>query len=174
MIRRNALIAAFIASSLNAAFGQESISASFQGRDLDQNTLITVPHPAAAKYANPGPSPAGGNPLWGIPISALSATRERPIFSASRRPSAPPAPPALVAEAPPPPPPEPERPLFTLVGTATGIPQNVALVVEQSTKHLIHLKVGEAASGWELRSVDSQTMTIEKNGRRCLRFAEMK
>src|SRR6202166_3007590 len=27
-----------------------------------------------------------GNPLWAIPLSVLTATQERPIFSASRRP----------------------------------------------------------------------------------------
>src|SRR6202040_3268882 len=27
-----------------------------------------------------------GNPLWSIPLSVLTATQERPIFSASRRP----------------------------------------------------------------------------------------
>src|SRR4051812_28665489 len=39
-----------------------------------------------------GPNPHAGNPtvrgtpLWSIPLSALPATQERPIFSASRRP----------------------------------------------------------------------------------------
>jgi general secretion pathway protein N len=32
---------------------------------------------------NPSPS---GNPLWFVPLSVLIATRERPIFSTSRRP----------------------------------------------------------------------------------------
>ena len=38
----------------------------------------------------PAPSPnarsRNGNPLWAIPLSALTATQERPLFSASRRP----------------------------------------------------------------------------------------
>src|SRR5436853_356695 len=44
---------------------------------------------------NPGLRPAGpaspqgwvprGNPLWAVPITLLSVTRERPIFSPSRR-----------------------------------------------------------------------------------------
>src|SRR5213592_1892653 len=35
------------------------------------------------------PQSAGGNPLWGIPMERLSATRDRPIFSLSRRPPPP-------------------------------------------------------------------------------------
>src|ERR1700742_846990 len=30
--------------------------------------------------------PLSGNPLWSVPLSVLTATQERPIFSASRRP----------------------------------------------------------------------------------------
>ncbi len=105
----------------------------------------------------------GGNPLWGIPISSLSATRERPIFSASRRPPASPLGPVPIAEAPPPKPAESERPPFTLVGTAIGKPQNVALILVQTTKNLVRLHVGEATSGWYLRSVDLRAMTLEKN-----------
>jgi hypothetical protein len=46
---------------------------------------------------------------------------------------------------------------------AIGNPQNVALILNQTTKSLIRLHVGEAASGWYLRSVDARTMTLEKN-----------
>ena len=95
-------------------------------------------------------------------MSALSVTRDRPIFSGSRRPPAPPAPPMPVAEAPPPPPAAPEQPPLTLVGTAIGKPQNVALILNQTTRTLVRLHVGEEAAGWYLRSVDARTMTLEK------------
>ena len=51
--------------------------------------------------ARPLPS---GNPLWAIPLSVLTATQERPIFSASRRPAqrAVVAPPVDQARVPPP------------------------------------------------------------------------
>ena len=65
--------------------------------------------------------------------------------------------------APPPPPAEPERPRLVLVGTVTGKPQNVALVLDQTTKTLVRLHVGEAVSGWFLRSVDPRAMTVEKD-----------
>jgi general secretion pathway protein N len=119
--------------------------------------------PAAASDVAARPSP-GGNPLWGIPISALDATRERPVFSASRRPPRPPVVAERVVAPPPPPKPaEPEHPLLTLVGTAIGTPKNVAVVLDRTTKTIVRLHVGETASGWILRSVDSRTMTVEKN-----------
>ena len=63
-----------------------------------------------------------GNPLWAIPLNALTATRDRPLFSASRRPpplavgtvAPPPSRPAPAAPAPP------ERPPLTLMGTIIG------------------------------------------------------
>jgi general secretion pathway protein N len=164
MIRRCAFVIAAMASfSLNGTIGQAPAGASLQGNGTDQASPKAEQQPAAAKNPDPRSPPPGGNPLWGIPISSLSATRERPIFSASRRPPVPPAPPMPLAEAPPPPPAEPEQPPFTLVGTAVGKPQNVALVLVQTTKNLVRLHVGEAASGWCLRSVDLRTMTVEKN-----------
>ena len=68
-----------------------------------------------------------GNPLWTVPLSALSATRDRPLFSVSRRPpivAAPIAapPPQKEALAPPPP----EQPSFTLVGTIVSPKASVA------------------------------------------------
>jgi hypothetical protein len=160
MMKRSAcMIAALTAFSLNGALGQVPVDTSLQGKDMGR---VGDPHSADAKNAEPRQPPPGGNPLWGIPIDSLSATRERPIFSASRRPPAPPAPIMPIAE-PPPSPPAPEKPPFTLAGTTIGKPQNVALIVDQSTKRVILLHVGEAASGWYLRSVDSRTMKLEKN-----------
>jgi hypothetical protein len=156
------VIVAMGSLSLNSAFGH------FTGVTLEENDTgrtgrETLSNPAVIKTPGSQLPPPGGNPLWGIPIRALTATRERPIFSASRRPPAPPAAAEPVAEAPPPPPAEPERPLFTLVGTVTGEPQNVAVVQDQTTKSLVRLHVGEAVSGWFLRSIDARRVTVEKN-----------
>ena len=151
---------------MNGAISQEPAGASLRGNVTDQVSPTTEQHVAAAKNPDLRQPPPGGNPLWGIPISSLPVTRERPLFSASRRPPAPPAPwrrppcllPKLRRR-----PPEPERPPLTLVGTAIGNPQNVALILNQTTKSFIRLHVGEAALGWYLRSVDLRTMTLEKN-----------
>ena len=156
------VIVAMGAFSVNEAIGQAA-GATLREKAAGQTSPNTEQPPGARKEAGARPPP-GGNPLWGIPISALDATRERPIFSASRRPPMPPVVAERVAAAPPPPKPaEPEQPLLTLVGTAIGKPKNVAVVLDRTTKTLVRLHVGEAVSGWILRSVESRTMTVEKN-----------
>jgi hypothetical protein len=106
-----------------------------------------------------------GNPLWTIPLTALSATRERPIFSASRRPRppavavAPAVKPAAVA----PKPKDPERPKLTLVGTITGGLERVGIFLDQSTKAALRLKMGDDYQGWKLRSVQGREVTLEKD-----------
>jgi hypothetical protein len=99
-------------------------------------------------------------------VSLLTNSPPRGIGRRLRPLGAPPAPPAAPkppAEAPPPPPAEPERPHLTLVGTVTGEPQTVAVVQDQATKILVRLRVGEAISGWFLRSIDTRSVTVEKN-----------
>src|ERR1700730_8910731 len=153
------VIAAIGAFSVNEAIGQ-----TLRKKAAVQTSPNTEQPPPAPKDAGARQPPPGGNPLWGISIGALDATRERPIFSASRRPPMPPVVAQRVAAAlPPPKPAEPEQPLLTLVGTAIGTPINVAVVLDRTTKTLVRLRVGEAVSGWILRSVDSRTMTVEKN-----------
>jgi len=153
------VIVAIGAFSVNEAIGQ-----TLREKAGGQASPNTEQPPVAPKDADARQPPPGGNPLWGIPISALDATRERPIFSASRRPPMQPVVAERVAVAPPPPKPaEPEQPLLTLVGTAIGEPKSVAVVLDRTTKTLVRLHVGEAVSGWILRSVDSRKMTVEKN-----------
>src|SRR5262249_27063735 len=63
----------------------------------------SLAQPAAA-------SEPSANPLWAIPLRQLTATRERPPFSPSRRPRAALAAKPPPAPAPPPKPAEPEKP----------------------------------------------------------------
>src|SRR5438552_3274555 len=90
----------------------------------------------AAPQSATGEQPVSGNPLWAIPLTALSTTRERPIFSPSRRP---PEPPAVVAAYVPPakpepaPPAEPNHPLLTLVGTIVGPLEGIGVFLDQVT-----------------------------------------
>ena len=156
-------IVAMGAFSVNEGIGQ-AVGATLRENAAGRTSPNTEQLPAAPTDAGARQPPPGGNPLWGIPISALDATRERPIFSASRRPPMPLVVAQRVAAAlPPPKPAEPEQPLLTLVGTAIGTPINVAVVLDRTTKTLVRLRVGEAISGWILRSVDPRTMTVEKN-----------
>jgi general secretion pathway protein N len=109
--------------------------------------------------------PPSGNPLWAIPLTALSGTRQRPIFSSSRRP-----PPPAVALAPvvkpapvAPKPKEPERPKLTLVGTVAGGHERFGIFLDQSTKAALRLRMGDDYQGWRLRSVLGREATLEKD-----------
>ena len=104
-----------------------------------------------------------GNPLWAIPIDSLAATRERPIFSASRRPASPPA--IFVAAAPSPPPPVavslPDRPALILLGTIVGGALRVGIFYEEASMKTLRLAVGETREGWVLRSVSARDASFE-------------
>jgi general secretion pathway protein N len=157
------VIVAMGAFSVNEAIGQAA-GATLREKAAGQTSPNTEQFPTAPKDVGARQPPPGGNPLWGIPIDALDATRERPVFSASRRPPMPPVVAQRVTAPPPPPKPaEPEQPLLTLVGTACGNPKNVAVVLDRTTKTLVRVHVGDVASGWIVRSVDSRKMTVEKN-----------
>ena len=107
-----------------------------------------------------------GNPLWAIPISKLSATRDRPLFSASRRPRTPtvpaaPAPtPTMAAQ-----PPAPETPPFILLGTIIGENSRIAIFFNEALKTAKGIKEGESDSGWRLRSVDPRSAILDGSGR---------
>lgn len=121
-----------------------------------------------ALTGSPKPRPVeaapAGNPLWAIPLRQLSATRDRPLFTPSRRPPAPPA--ATVAAAPPPPPPpkpvEPERPQLALVGTIIGSTDRLCVFLDQSSKNMVRLRAGESHQGWTLKSVEPREATVQK------------
>jgi hypothetical protein len=106
-----------------------------------------------------------GNPLWAIPFTELSSTRERPIFTSSRRPPAPAAAPTQVAKPAPvvPKPKDPERPQLSLVGTVASSQESLGIFLDQSTKAVLRLKTGEYHQGWMLRSVQGREATLEKD-----------
>jgi hypothetical protein len=103
------------------------------------------------------------NPLWGIPLTALSGTRDRPIFSPSRRPPAPAVAPAAALKVAAPKPKEPETPQLNLVGTIASGDEGFGIFLDQSTKAPLRLKVGEDFQGWKLRSVQGRQATVEKD-----------
>jgi general secretion pathway protein N len=110
--------------------------------------------------------PQVGNPLWAVTVEQLAVTRERPIFSVSRRP--PPAVDTAARTAPvasrPPPPPEPEKPPLSLVGTVASETGGIGIFVEDATNKAVVLRIGEAHMGWILRSAHRREATLEKNG----------
>jgi general secretion pathway protein N len=112
------------------------------------------------QFEKPAPR---GNPLWSIPLSALSATRERPVFSASRRPpqAAVVAPMALVA-APAPPKVAPQRPPLALIGAVVGEGDAIAIFLDQTSQKVIRLRQGESLAGWELSAVQPREVMLKQ------------
>jgi len=120
---------------------------------------LVAPKPAAAA----GPT-ASGNPLWSVPLSVLTATQERPIFSASRRP-----PPRAVAgpriepvAVVPPTPTEIEHPPLELIGAIVGDRDAIAVFLDRANQAVVRLRTGESHSGWELSSILRREVTLRK------------
>jgi len=138
-------------------------------RRIDPATTVIDPWAEPAKSARPIASTRAvtGNPLWAVPLSSLTVTRERPIFSPSRRPP----PPAAIAAAYiapvmplPPKPPEPDHPLLTLLGTVVaGETEGIGIFINQINGSLVRLKTGEQHEGWILRAVRGREAMFEKN-----------
>ena len=116
------------------------------------------------------PAALRGNPLWGIPLRSLSATRERPLFTASRRPPAAvitaaapeplPAPIAVAAPAP-----EPERPPLALSGTIVSPGHSIAIFINTATNAVTRVREGEREEGWRVITVSPRSAIVEKDGR---------
>jgi general secretion pathway protein N len=113
------------------------------------------------------PLPAG-NPLWSIPLSALTATQERPIFTASRRPPqrAVVAPPVDQVSAPLPQKAlEPERPPMALIGAVVGDSDAIAVFLDRTNQKIVRLRQGETHAGWVLNSVLGREVILKKADR---------
>jgi hypothetical protein len=98
-----------------------------------------------------------GNPLWTIPLTSLTPTRERPIFSPTRR-----APPVAVKSVPTQSP-SAVQPLLALVGAIAGESDGVAIFLDGTTKGIIRLKTGESHAGWMLQEVKAREAILQKD-----------
>ena len=128
--------------------------------DINRGTIDLDRTPAKAAPER-GPI---GNPLWAIPLGSLTITRDRPLFTPSRRPPAPAAvasppivQPRIAAR-----PAEPEHPNLTLIGTVVGKDEGIGVFLDKTTQGFVRLKTGEGHSGWILRSVKARAATLEK------------
>jgi hypothetical protein len=140
-------------------------------RGPDTSTIWADPPSTPAQVVTAPPLPAAApppvlsdNPLWAVPLTTLSATRDRPIFSPNRRP-----PPSAVAPvtvqrvAPPPRPKDPDRPQLSLVGTIASASEGFGIFLDVATRAALRLKIGEAYQGWTLRSVRGREVVLEKD-----------
>jgi hypothetical protein len=130
----------------------------------DDAPAVTVA-PSIRSPERPANEPAvSPNPLWAVPLKQLSNTRERPLFSPSRRPPPTAVGPAIEAAKPrvvklP----EPLRPQLSLIGTVIGEKDSIAVFVDDTTKNSIRLRTGEEHKGWTLRSVQGREVTLERD-----------
>jgi hypothetical protein len=178
MMRRVAILICLCVLPALAGLAKAAIAPVTSDDAIADNALVMPGEtPAPAPRPEPVPPPAvttlapsserpptSANPLWAIPLSSLSATRERPLFSASRRPPAPAVAPVAIVRPPPPPrPAEPETPRLALVGTIVGDPDSFGIFIDQTNKSALRLRVGEQHDGWTLRSVQKREATLEKD-----------
>jgi hypothetical protein len=159
------LLAGIVALATAATFAGSAVA---QAPDKAGTSVRADLVPAPARGSLPDAERAG-NPLWAIPLNQLTSTRERPIFSPSRRPPppvvvnrpfVPPPPPP-----PPPPPKPPEHPSLELLGTIAGEGEGLALFMETTSQMVVRLRTGEAHEGWVLRSVHGREAKLEKDNR---------
>jgi hypothetical protein len=182
--RRAIRLALLLAAALGGPASTAALPTEMSDVDADTQRRADTPSasslwnapaaPAPVVVVKPAdqPSPASerarsANPLWAIPLATLSSTRERPIFSPSRRPPPPPVAAVTVAQPPPPPPPRSpraERPQLSLVGTIVADDdQSFGIFVDQTTRASLRLKIGEDHLGWKLRSVYGREATFERD-----------
>jgi hypothetical protein len=177
MTRRLAISLILLALSAHAAAPSTPSSGDALDNDLGGDTRLPGPSQVAPAPSEPvttvrvvaSPAPPvrtpSANPLWGIPLAQLSGTRDRPLFSPSRRP--PPAAPAAESTVVKSPPrrKEIEPPQLSLVGTIASIDEGFGIFIDQSTKAALRLKVGEDHQGWKLREIRGREVTMEKDER---------
>ena len=108
---------------------------------------------AAAQQAQ---TAATANPLAALPLEGLAATRERPLFSAQRRPT---APPRFVAAPPPPPPPPPQPPQVALYGIVAE-PNGARAMVRANGDKIIGVRVGDDIGGWKVTKIERRQIEL--------------
>ena len=165
------LLAIFSALAATAAAGPNDGGAAFAPKaeaasapPTEGTVVDAVGFSGAPNARDPGAKSRAGNPLWTVPLSALSATRDRPLFSASRRP-----PTVVVPIVAPPPqkqealaPPPPERPLLTLIGPILSRAASVAMLQGSNADAISRLRLGEENDGWRVRGIGLRSIVVEK------------
>jgi general secretion pathway protein N len=174
MVARFKIIGLVLLSGLTLAGGRVPAHAATSATlDILPNDVAGVPErvevgivkPLAAPKRDTGKLLPSGNPLWSVPLSVLTATQERPIFSASRRP-----PPRAVAGPRIEPvdvpvaanPAEPEHPPLALIGAVVGDSDAIAVFIDRMNQRIVRLRAGEAHAGWVLSSVLPREVTLKK------------
>lgn len=110
----------------------------------------------------------GLNPLSGLDLESLEATRSLPLFTPSRTPPLVPEPePVEVVAAPEPAaaPPPPSPPPLELIGVIMTDSAKIALLRDKSTGEIVRLSSSDDYDGWSIRFVDSRTVELHSADR---------
>ena len=121
----------------------------------------TQPRPQVQARAPATPTATLASPLALHPLDRLSATRERPLFSPSRRA---PAPPPIVSLPPPPPPPPPEPPNVTLVGIVMDAGEARA-IVQSGPNEVRRVRIGDDIGGWKVAQIEGRRLVLKLDSR---------
>jgi hypothetical protein len=105
------------------------------------------------------PTTRPASPLAAYPLDRLSATRERPLFSPSRRPSAPPPAPIITAA---PPPPPPKLILFGIVMDADEARAVVGVGTADKTRRV---RIGDDIGGWKVTQIEERQLVLSLDDR---------
>jgi general secretion pathway protein N len=118
---------------------------------------------APCALAQPSEQPTGtlANPLEAQPLDRLSATRERPLFSPTRRPIPPP----------PPPPPEaapvavvPQPPNVQLFGIVVD-DEGARAIVRSGAEKVDRVQIGDDIGGWKVSQIEGRRLVLSLDGR---------
>jgi hypothetical protein len=105
---------------------------------------------------------AATTPLGSQPLESLSATRERPLFSPTRRP---PPPPPVIVQGPPPPPPPPPPPDVALFGIVMDGENARAIIRANPGAKVTRVSIGDDVGGWKVAQIDGRKLVLMLDGR---------
>jgi hypothetical protein len=138
-------------------------------RPMSVALLVMMSAPVMAADASPQSLPSSPplagegslpSPLAAQPLDRLSATRERPLFSPTRRP--PPPPPQVAAAPPPPPAPPPNVALFGIVMDGD---EAHAVVRAGPAEKIMRVRIGDDIGGWKVAQIEGRRLVLALDGR---------
>ncbi|WP_461350077.1 hypothetical protein [Bradyrhizobium liaoningense] len=174
MIRLAAVVLAITNLSVCAAIAAVKSEEVTDTRSIGQReggARIDKPEPSSLtvnSVSAPKEPASSANPLWGIPLTRLAATRDRPIFSPSRRALVPVSTPIAAVSEPPLSSKRPEKPALALVGTVVGGLESFGIFIDQSSKLSVRMRVGEQHDGWVLRQVRAREVMLENPSKKAI------
>ena len=127
--------------------------------DPTGNALVRAMPDAAIDIEMPAVS---DNPVAEVPLDRLSDTRNRPLFSRSRRPPAPPAPTAIAARVEPQPLPLLPPPGVALFGVVVGPQGARAYIATGAADRIIGVRLGDDVSGWTVTAITQSNLVLSR------------